>query len=269
MIIHSDTDEDETHRNVKPESEAPSSLHPGPMTRTRKARDAAQLRLGIGRPTVAGGSGPRTATRSASSVAKGVRSRSGRGAKPTPAPIVEGLLGLFIPPVTCPLLRQYFAPFIGLYVCLIDHKTFKLHTTGTPEDAPQPPSSHGTSQSRTIENGRIRRTSTMDTNTDQAGIRRIVEEQVCFLPLTPLLSHTSVGTAPTTHGCITAEATSATGSGPFPRSSCAERQGYDNNERVAGVTSARRIHSTPEKLHGKATVGIKSRSTESELRATT
>ena len=100
MIIHSDTDEDETHRNVKPDSEAPSSLHPGPMTRTRKARDA-QLRLGIGRPTVAGGSGPRTVTRSASSVAKGVQSRSGRGAKPTPAPIVEGLLDLFIPPVTC------------------------------------------------------------------------------------------------------------------------------------------------------------------------
>lgn len=101
MIVHSDTDEDETHRNVKPESEAPSSLHPGPMTRTRKARDA-QLRLGIGRPTVAGGSGPRTVTRSTNSVAKGVQSRSGRGAKPTPAPIVEGLLDLFIPPVTCP-----------------------------------------------------------------------------------------------------------------------------------------------------------------------
>jgi hypothetical protein len=221
MIVHSDTDEDETHRNVKPESEAPSSLHPGPMTRTRKARDA-QLRLGIGRPTVAGGSGPRTMTRSASSVAKGVRSRSSRGAKPTPAPIVEGLLGLFIPPVTCPSQTIFYSLYRSVRLCPIDDKTFKLHTTGTPEDAPQPPSNHGTPQSRPIENGRIRRTSTVDTNTDQAGIRRIVEEQVCFLPLYSLLSHTSVGTAPTTHGCITADATSATGSGPFSRSSCAK-----------------------------------------------
>jgi len=148
----------------------------------------------------------------------------------------------------------------------LDDKTIKLPTTGTPEDVPQPPSSHGTPQSRTIENGRIRRTSTMDTNTDQAGIRRIVEEQVCFLLLISLLSHTSVGTAPTTHGYIAAEATSATGIGPFSRSSCAKRQGDDNNERVAGVTSARRIHSTLEKLHGKTTVGIEPRSTESELR---
>jgi hypothetical protein len=117
MIVHSDTDEDETHRNVKPESEAQSSNHPGPMTRTRKARDA-QLRLGIGRPTVAGGSGPRAATRSASSVAKGVRSRSVRGAKPTPAPIVEGLLDLFLPPCHLPFLDQSSVPCAGLYFCV-------------------------------------------------------------------------------------------------------------------------------------------------------
>ncbi|KAI0307787.1 hypothetical protein B0F90DRAFT_1677253 [Multifurca ochricompacta] len=87
VIIHSDTDDDGQH-TVKPESEAPSSLHPGPMTRTRKARDA-QLRLGVGRPTVAGGKGARTVTRSVSD-AKGARSRSGRRAQPAQDPIVEG-----------------------------------------------------------------------------------------------------------------------------------------------------------------------------------
>jgi hypothetical protein len=89
MIIHSDTDEDDEHHTTKPETGTPSGLHPGPMTRTRKARDA-QLRLGVGRPTAAGGQGPRTVTRSVS-VAKSTRSRSGRGAKPAQAPIVEGL----------------------------------------------------------------------------------------------------------------------------------------------------------------------------------
>jgi hypothetical protein len=91
MIIHSDTDEDDEHHTVKPESGAPSGHHPGPMTRTRKARDA-QLRLGVGRPTAVGGQGARTVTRSVS-VAKGTRSRSGRGAKPAKAPIVEGSSG--------------------------------------------------------------------------------------------------------------------------------------------------------------------------------
>ena len=49
----------------------------------------------------------------------------------------------------------------------------------TLEDEPQPSSNYGTPQSRTIENGRIRRTSTIDTHTDQAGVKQIVEEQVC------------------------------------------------------------------------------------------
>jgi hypothetical protein len=88
MIVHSDTEEDADHRTTKPESEALSGLNPGPMTRTRKARDA-QLRLGVGRPPAAEGRGPRVVTRSGS-VVKGARSRSGRGAKPVPTPIVEG-----------------------------------------------------------------------------------------------------------------------------------------------------------------------------------
>lgn len=62
----------------------------------------------------------------------------------------------------------------------ISDETPELHPTDTPEDEPQPP--FGTPQSRTIENGRIRRTSTMDTNTDPAGVRQIVEEQVCIPP---------------------------------------------------------------------------------------
>ncbi len=93
MIVHSDTDEDEMQHAVKPESDVPSTLHPGPITRTRKAQDA-QLRLGVGRPTIVGGQGARTVTRSVG-IAKGVRSRSGRGAKTTQDPIVEGSSGRF------------------------------------------------------------------------------------------------------------------------------------------------------------------------------
>ncbi|KAF8507119.1 hypothetical protein F5888DRAFT_1647747 [Russula emetica] len=136
MIVHSDTEEDEDHHAAKPESEAISGLNPGPMTRTRKARDA-QLRLGVGRPPAAEGRGPHVVTRSVS-VAKGARSRSGRRAKPVPTPIVEG----------------------------------------TPEEVPLPPPNPATPRPRTAENGRIRRASTMDTSTDQAGVRAIVEEQV-------------------------------------------------------------------------------------------
>jgi len=93
MIVHSDTDEDELQHAIKPESEVPSTLRPGPVTRTRKARDA-QLRLGVGRPTVVGGQGARAVTRSVG-IPKGVRSRSGRGAKPTQDPIVAGSSRLF------------------------------------------------------------------------------------------------------------------------------------------------------------------------------
>ncbi|KAI9508800.1 hypothetical protein F5148DRAFT_1283648 [Russula earlei] len=144
MIVHSDTDEDEDDHAVKPESDAPSGIHPGPMTRTRKARDA-QLQLGIGRPAVAGGRGPRPATRSVSAT-KGTRSRSGRGVKPSSALIVED---------------RPSAP-----------------RAGTPEGAPPAPSNHGTPPPRPIENGRIRRASIVDIATNKAGIGEIVEEQV-------------------------------------------------------------------------------------------
>ncbi len=112
MIVHSDTEEDEDHHTVKPESEALSGFNSGPMTRTRKARDA-QLRLGVGRPPVAGGRGPRIVTRSVS-VAKGARSRSGRGAKPVRTPIVEGLSGFYLFRLPLILSDQLSVPCAGL-----------------------------------------------------------------------------------------------------------------------------------------------------------
>ena len=116
VIIHSDTDEDEAHRAVKPESQAPSGPHPGPVTRTRKARDA-QLRLGVGRPTIAGGSGPRAVTRSVS-VAKGAPSRSGRGAKPPSAPVVDGASGHLHHPCLQLSSNQFSTRCAGLSLCV-------------------------------------------------------------------------------------------------------------------------------------------------------
>lgn len=176
--MHSDTEEDEDHHAAKPESEAISGLNPGPMTRTRKARDA-QLRLGVGRPPTAEGRGPRVVTRSIS-VAKGARSRSGRAAKPVPAPIVEGSSGfhyfrsllILLESIICSLCRS-------VLVCFVINEILKLQPIGTPEEVPLPPPNPVTPRPRAAENSRIRRASTMDTSTDQAGVRAIVEEQVC------------------------------------------------------------------------------------------
>jgi len=237
MIVHSDTEEDEDQHAAKPESEALSGLNPGPMTRTRKARDA-QLRLGVGRPPAAEGRGPRVVTRSVS-IAKGARSRSGRGAKPVSTPIVAGSSGcyhfrsplIFLESIICSLCRS-------VLICIVINEILELRPTGTSEEVPLPPPNPATPRSRTAENGRIRRASTMDNSTDQAGIRAIVEEQVCIALPSSLIPHPSAGTAFTTHGCITAEATSATSISPRSRSRCAERKGYDSHERDAGVTSA-------------------------------
>ncbi|KAI0274620.1 hypothetical protein BC834DRAFT_848953 [Gloeopeniophorella convolvens] len=87
MIVHSDVDEDDGQRAPQPGSGTPTALQSGPATRTRKAKDA-QLRLGVGRPTAAGGQGARAVTKSVSSV-KGSRSKSGRTAKPATETIVE------------------------------------------------------------------------------------------------------------------------------------------------------------------------------------
>ncbi|KAF8271411.1 hypothetical protein EI94DRAFT_1784223 [Lactarius quietus] len=144
MIVHSDTDEDETRHGVKPESAAPSTLHPGPITRTRKAQDA-RLRLGVGRPTVVGGQGARTVTRSVG-IAKGVRSRSGRGAKPAQDPIVEERL------IT--------------------------YRAGTTEEALQPQSNPESPQPQANENSTTRSSPRRDVSSSQAGVRVLVEEQV-------------------------------------------------------------------------------------------
>jgi hypothetical protein len=226
MIVHSDTEEDEDQHAVKPESEALSGLNPGPMTRTRKARDA-QLRLGVGRPTTSRGRGPRIVTRSVS-VAKGARSRSGRGAKPASTPTVEGSSHFRLPlillePIICSLYRSVLIRFVL-------SETLELQSTGTPEGARLPPSNPVTPQPRTTGNGRIRRASTVDTNTDQAGVRAIVEEQVCITLSASIIPQCSVGTAPTAHGRITTKATPATGINSYSRSSCAKRQGYDSYE---------------------------------------
>jgi hypothetical protein len=118
MIVHSDTEEDEDHHAAKPESEALSGLNPGPMTRTRKARDA-QLRLGVGRPPAAEARGPRVVTRSVS-VAKGARSRSGRGTKPVSTPTAEGSSGFYhfrsplilLESIVCSLCRSVLICFV-------------------------------------------------------------------------------------------------------------------------------------------------------------
>jgi len=198
-----------------------SGLNPGPMTRTRKARDA-QLRLGVGHPPTAGGRAPRIATRSVS-VAKGARSRSGRGENPASTPSVEGSSKLFhfrsplilLGPIICSLYRS-------VLIFFVINETRELQSTGTSEEAPLPPSSPVTPQPRTTENGRIRRVSAVDTNTDQAGVRAIVDEQVCLTLSPSLIPQPSIGTAPTTHGCFTAETTPATGISPCSRSSCAK-----------------------------------------------
>ena len=150
MIVHSDTEEDEDRHAAKPESEALSGLNPGPMTRTRKARDA-QLRLGVGRPPAAEGRGPRAVTRSVSS-AKGVRSRSGRGAKHVPTPTVEGSSGfhhfhsplILLESIICSLCRS-------VLICFVINGIPELQPTGTPEEVSPP--NPATPRPRTAENG--------------------------------------------------------------------------------------------------------------------
>ncbi|KAI0361779.1 hypothetical protein OH77DRAFT_1390307 [Trametes cingulata] len=91
VIIH-DTDEEdnateeEHHRSLAPQPSSESEAPPPP--RTRKAKET-QYRLGVGRPTVAGGSGARAVTRSSSFSVRGKRAKGSRSAKPTEAAIQE------------------------------------------------------------------------------------------------------------------------------------------------------------------------------------
>ena len=222
MIVHSDTDEDETQRGVKPESSAP---HHGPITRTRKAQDA-RLRLGVGRPSVVGGQGARTVTRSVG-IAKGVRSRSGRGVKPTQDPIVEGSSGQFFPMVFN--FPRTFNHLSGRSVLprLIIYETSHEHLTGTTEEALQPQSNRESPQPQANESSTARSSPRRDVGSSQAGVRALVEEQVwttaCPLSLfSSYVAHPSVGTAPTAHNSVPSETTSATSISACSRSGRAE-----------------------------------------------
>ncbi|KAI0778045.1 hypothetical protein BD413DRAFT_97815 [Trametes elegans] len=93
VIIH-DTDEEDNaadqvqRSSIAPrfsESEAPP---PPPPPRTRRAKET-QYRLGVGRPTLVGGTGARAVTRSTGSTAKGRRGKSSKSAKPKEAAIQE------------------------------------------------------------------------------------------------------------------------------------------------------------------------------------
>ncbi|KAI0082169.1 hypothetical protein K474DRAFT_1694476 [Panus rudis PR-1116 ss-1] len=93
MIIH-DTDEEEEGDNPAPPSNdtphADSRVTDPPMPTTRSTRKAkeTQIRLGVGRPLAAGGSGPRAVTRS-TSLTKGRRGKTSRSVKPIEATIQE------------------------------------------------------------------------------------------------------------------------------------------------------------------------------------
>lgn len=103
VVIHDTDDEDtgghesEPAKNVAGPSQArpPVSL---PARNTRKAK-ATQYRLGVGRPTVAGGSGARTVTRSLSVPKSKTSGKISRSVKPTEAAIQEEE-GKFFPPTT-------------------------------------------------------------------------------------------------------------------------------------------------------------------------
>ncbi|KAH9857913.1 hypothetical protein C2E23DRAFT_880598 [Lenzites betulinus] len=91
VIIH-DTDEEdntpeETHRQSVASTLSSEPEAPPPPPRTRRAKET-QYRLGVGRPTLAGGSGARTLTRSSSMAIK-KRAKISRSVKPTEAVIQE------------------------------------------------------------------------------------------------------------------------------------------------------------------------------------
>jgi len=92
-------EEAETVYSEQPESERPPSPPPMPPPRTRKAKEL-QTKLGVGKPVLAGGTGPRAVTRSSSS-SKGKRAKSSKSMKPREATIVEGECIFILSPVSC------------------------------------------------------------------------------------------------------------------------------------------------------------------------
>jgi hypothetical protein len=95
VIIHDTDDEQDDENNEdredpeddenQPEAPPEASLQPPP--RTRKAKDT-QRRLGVGKPALAGGSGPRAVTKSLS-VSRSKKALGGRSIKPSEATIFE------------------------------------------------------------------------------------------------------------------------------------------------------------------------------------
>ncbi|KAJ7597182.1 hypothetical protein C8J56DRAFT_919443 [Mycena floridula] len=83
VIIHDDDDEDDQESEHEDENQPAEPAPP----RTRKAKET-QTRLGVGKPTIAGGSGARAVTKSLS-VPKGKRGRSTKLAKPVEDTIIE------------------------------------------------------------------------------------------------------------------------------------------------------------------------------------
>jgi hypothetical protein len=84
--------EPETANETENEEPAPSEteLTPPPAARTRKAKDT-QMRLGKGRPAIAGGNGARAVTKSASMPRGSTRGRASRiSSKPAQETILEG-----------------------------------------------------------------------------------------------------------------------------------------------------------------------------------
>ncbi|CAA7266568.1 unnamed protein product [Cyclocybe aegerita] len=93
MIVHDISEGDEEDRSLEDVQgseagpEKPPSPPPEPP-RTRKKAKELQTRLGVGKPVIAGGSGPRAVTRSSGS-SRGKRAKSSRSMKPREATIEE------------------------------------------------------------------------------------------------------------------------------------------------------------------------------------
>jgi len=103
MIVHEISDDD-TEKILPEMVEEVLLLEPSPKAapppllppaRTRKAKEL-QTRLGVGKPIIAGGRGPRAVTRSAGS-SRGKQAKSSKSLKPTEDTIEEGLSRLPFP----------------------------------------------------------------------------------------------------------------------------------------------------------------------------
>ncbi|OJT09495.1 hypothetical protein TRAPUB_14029 [Trametes pubescens] len=131
VIIHDSDEEDQAfeeqhRRSVAPTiSSEPEAPHPPP--RTRRAKDT-QYRLGVGRPTVVGGSGARAVTRSSSSTTKGKRGKASRSVKPVEAAIQEE---------EEPEPMEYELPQAGPSGTVHDHEP-PLPAMPTPQEDPVP-----------------------------------------------------------------------------------------------------------------------------------